>query len=267
MSNLFKRVVELYADDKLFAGDDFTIYFNIPFDDGGDPNAAEVSIYNLTDQSINDIKKDSKIVLNAGYDGDYGSILLGDAKKIITEWERVDKITTIHVLDGPKEWLNTIFKRTYKEGIKASQILNDVLASTGLEIGAYKLPVDREYKGGKTINTTLQKAIAQIAKDCGAKSHVTRGKIFVRPKNEGDNIGFVLNSENGLIASPTPIEKEENGKVIKGYKITSLLNHRITTDSLIEITSKTANGVFRVESGKHFANGLVFYTESEVYPA
>jgi len=266
MSNLFRRVVELYADKKQFGGD-FTIYFDVPFDDGDDANVAEIKIYNLTTQSINEIKKGSKIILNAGYSGDAGSILLGEAQTVKTEWERVDKITTITVLDGSESWLKMPIKKTYKEGIKAKQILNDILAITGLEIGAVNLPTNKVYKGGKTINTTLQKAIAQIAKDCGAKTHVNRGKIFIRPKNEGDNIGFVLDAEHGLISSPMPIEKEDKQKnIIKGFKVVSLLNHRIATDSLLQIKSKTANGIFRVESGKHYANGRAFYTEMECYP-
>lgn len=278
MSNeLYGRKIEFFAGSKQFIGEDFTIYFDVPFDDAEDANVATVNVYNLAEATINEFKQGQKIVLNAGYEGDVGAVLLGEAKGIKTEWDGVDKITKIEVLDGSEKWLNTPIQKTYKAGIKGKQILNDILAIAGLEIGVFNLPVNKVYQGGKTIKSKLSTAIASIAKDCGAKVHVNRNKIFIRPKNEGNKMGFVLDAEHGLIASPTPIKKEvETGekdatgaakkKTINGWKVVCLLNHRITTDALIQVKSKTANGIFRVESGKHSHNGDDFYTEMEVYP-
>jgi hypothetical protein len=168
------------------------------------------------------------------------------------------------------------YKKTFTKGTAAKTILSDMLANTGLQIGAFSLPTNYVYRSGKTITGKLSAVIKSIANDCGAKAHVTRGKIYIRPKNEGDNLGFILDANSGLIASPTPIEKEvdagkdKDGKPIKkkkqGWHVVTLLNHRITTDALVDITSRTANGIFRVESGKHISNGGDFATEMEVYP-
>lgn len=264
MSNLYGRKTELLIDGKKY--DEFTIHFNVEFSDGDDVNVAEVEIYNLSDTSINNIKNGSKVILNAGYKEDVGAILLGECKGAKTHWENVDKITTIQVIDASEEWLDKRINRTYKEGITSKQVLNDVLSTVTLEIGVFKLKEDKTYIGGKTVNKTLKEAVKMIANDSGSKVHVNRGKIFIRPKNEGDDIGFVLNKERGLISSPTTIEKEEGETTVRGWKVVSLLNHRITTDAKLKIESKTANGVFRVEKGKHISNGDDYYTEMEVYP-
>ncbi len=266
MAELFGRKIELITGTKSFTNEDFTIYFDVPFSDSEDANIAEIEIYNLKDSTINEIKKGSNVILNAGYEGDVGAVLLGEVKNSFAEWDSVDKITTIDVLDGGGKWLSTPIKRTYKPGITAKQVLNDLLSVTGLEIGAFSLPNNKVYPGGKTVDDKLSRAIAYIARDCGAKTHTNRGKIFIRPKSEGDSIGFVLNSERGLIASPTPTEKEVDGETVKGWEVKSLLNHRITTDSVLIIESKTANGQFRVESGAHKHDGSDFYTEMVVYP-
>lgn len=266
MSDLYMRKTECYVEQLLFSMDDLTIYFDVPFDDGEDANIAEINIYNLSNESVNEITKDSSIILNAGYDGDIGAILLGVAKYVKTEWQGMDKITTIQCLDGSDDWIGMTIQRTYKEGITAEQVLNDIVSSTGLQIGAFNLPVNYVYSGGKTIKSTLKQAIVDIAKDCEAKAHVNKGKIFIRPKDEGDNIGFVLDADHGLISSPSPIEKENDGVTRKGFKVKCLLNHRISTDSLLEISSKTANGIYRVENGRHYANGHDYYTEMEVFP-
>lgn len=271
----YGRVKELYVDTRKFDGEDFTILFNVTFDDDGEANVSEVKIYNLKDSTINTIKKDSRIVLNAGYKGDAGAILLGIIKQVKTDWSGVDRITTMQVLDGTEAWFSLPIKKTYKAGSTAKDILADITKMTGLQIGALKLPKNYVYKSGKTINGKLKDIIKSVAKDCGAKAHVTRGKVFVRPKDEGDNIGFVLDTDHGLISSPTPIEKEvetdkkdKAGNKIKvkknGWSVKCLLNHKITTDALIRVQSKTANGMFRVASGKH--NGDSFETEMEVWP-
>lgn len=276
MSNLLGRKVELIAGNKTFDADEFGIYFDVPFSDSAEPNVALIEIYNLKETTTNELKKGLKVILNAGYKNDVGSIFLGEIQLQETNWQRVDKRTTLTAMDSGEKWFKTPVKRTYKAGIKGKQILVDLLARTGLETGALDVTVNKTYKGGKTVNTTLSKAIEEIAKDCGVKMHINKGKIYIRPKNAGDNIKFLLDAAHGLISSPTPIEKEvvsgkdEKGqpitKTVNGWNVVTLLNHRISTDALIEITSKTANGLFRVESGKHYFGGSSFYTEMEVYP-
>lgn len=271
MSELFLRKVEVTAGAKKFSGDDFTIYFDIPFDDGPDANIAEIEIYNLTDQTIAAINKGTKIFVNAGYKGNVGVILIGEAGLIRTDWQRPEKITTMMVLDANDKWMQQDIKKTYKEGITGLQILNDLLPKTGLKIGALKLPSNKVYTGAKTIDQKIGKAIVEVAKDCGAKIHVNKGKIFIREKSEGDKTGFLLDQDHGLIGSPTSIEKKEtlpSGKKVirKGWLVTALLNHNFATDAIIKISSKTANGFFRIEKGNHRSNGYSYYTEMEVYP-
>lgn len=99
--------------------------------------------------------------------------------------------------------------KTYAAGIRGRDILNDLLKRTKLDIGALKLPKNKLYKSGKTFETTLSEAIAEVALDCGAKVHVTRRKIYIRPKNDGNNIRFIINKDRGLIGSPTRIERDE----------------------------------------------------------
>lgn len=278
MSNLYGRKIEVIAGSKSFNNDDFHILFDVPFDDGPEPNIAEIKIYNLKTQTITELKKGTKVTLNAGYQKDVGAIFLGEIQIPQTKWNGVDRITQMDCMDSGEAWFKKEINRTYKAGMTGQQVLNDLLSQTGLKAAVIKLGFRKVYQNGKTVKGKLIDGIMEVAKDCGAKVHVNRGKIFIRPKNDGDNIRFVLDSATGLVGSPTPVEKEERYDVIekgkrvqktrtrRGWKIISLLNHRITTDSLIQVKSKTANGTFRVESGKHICGGSSFYTETEVYP-
>lgn len=269
---LYGRMIELTVGGKQFKSgiglDGLTILFDVPFDDDKEPNVGTIKVYNMADSTIAAIKKNLPIILNAGYQSDVGGILLGFVEKVQTTWEGVDKVTELTVIDGVEKWYNLPIKKTYAPGTTGNAILTDLVKQTGLEIGSFVLPSDRPYRGGKAFNTKLRNAIAEIAKDCGAKVHVTRGKVFIRPKNEGQTIGFVIDKDHGLISSPTPIEKDiGKGKqktLVQGWKVITLLNHRITTDAILQIKSKTANGMFRVEAGRH--DGSSFLTEMEVYP-
>lgn len=294
MSELYIRKTQLIAGSRKFSADDLTIYFSVPFDDGPEINLAEVQIYNLSDSTIAELKKGDKVVLDAGYKDDSGSILEGATQLIYTEWSGVDRITELTIADAHDNWMRKEIDKTYKENITALQILNDLIPHTGLKVGALKLPLNMKYESGKTVEGIIGRTIVEIAKDCNAKVHVNKGKIFIREKSEGDKIAFVLDKRHGLIGSPTPIEKEETYNVLgkkkvvktvkkkkvttyvdeytektrvkKGYKVVSLMNYNFTTDVIIKIVSRTANGYFRIESGSHESGGSNYYTEMEVFP-
>lgn len=293
MVNLYRRKVEVIAGTRKFLGEDFTIKFEVPFDDGPDPNIPEIKIYNLKGDTIKAIKGKQKVVINAGYKDDAGALFVGEVKQRITKWSGVDKVTTISCIDGGEKWFTKKYKKTYKKGVTAHTILNDLIKQTGLKAAVLKLPKNKTYKGGKVVDATLATSILEVAKDCGAKMHVTRGKMYIRPKSDGDKTRFIVNKANGLIGSPTEIEKQEKYTVIEkekkkkkvkgktvvtykdkkvektrtrhGWKVVCFLNHRITTDALITIDSTTAKGTFRIESGVHKSDGNTFYSEMEVF--
>lgn len=270
MPELFGRITELLVKGRKFTNDDFTIYFEIPFDESPIDNVTKIQIYNLTDSTIHSFAGGPNVILNAGYTGDVGAVFLGWSKGVSTAWSGLDRIATITAADGADAYYSFPLKKTYAKGTKAKAIISDLSTITGIKIGAVNLPVDYVYKSGKAVKGKFSEVLASIAKDCGAKAFIRNGQIFVRPPKEGKSIGFVLDSEHGLIGSPTPVEKEitEKKKKVKlqGWKVVCLLNHRITTDALIRITSLTANGTFRVSSGRHYSNGSDFITEMEVYP-
>ena len=155
--------------------------------------------------------------------------------------------------------------KTYQAGTKASYIMADLASILDLEVGEINPKNDIEYKLGKSISGRVEWALKRLVKDTESKMYINKGRIFIRDKNKGTETGFLLNSDTGLISSPEKIEEEdEKGNKIIKYKVQSLLNHKISVDSLIQIESKTINGNYRVESGVHTGD---FITEMIVVPA
>ena len=262
MAKYWMQKADVLVAGKKFTKDDFEIDFLVNFDDDPEPNISNVMIYNLSDTTIALLKKGEDIILNAGYEGDVGTILLGTIDKQETTWEGIDKVTKLTVGEGSDKWLKAYVNKAYAPGTTSKAILADLAGMFGMELGELQLVNNLTYARGRSVSGMLQSVMRQIVGETGSKFHISQGKILIRLWEAGTQTGFVLNSDTGLIESPQPFEEEINGKKISGYRVRMLLNHRITVDSILQIQSKTANGTFRVRKGSH--SGADFITEVEV---
>lgn len=255
-----------------------TIKFSVPFGDDEKVDTIDIQVYNLKDETINAITTNKAAILSAGYVDDNGVIFSGTLKKKGTKWEGLDKITTFKCIDCTLDYTRGVIKRTYGRNTPASLILRELALDAGLAIGDIDLPVDFIYRSGKALNGKIKILISEIAKDCEAKLHINKGRIYVRDRSKGDKLCLDISKNTGLIDEPEEIEEEvkdekkskttASKKKLKGYKIKMLLNHKITTDVIIKLTSRKVNGVFRVSKGEHKVDtsGTEYYTECEVVP-
>ncbi|MCL2617916.1 MAG: hypothetical protein FWD98_02560 [Defluviitaleaceae bacterium] len=264
MSDSWIRQCEIIAGGRRFGGDALDVEFSVPFDDDEEPDIATATIYNLAESSVNSIRKDQSVIINAGYRGDVGTIFKGTLQKTATRWVGVDKVTELTVGDGSLQWQTKHVSEAYGEGITASAILGDLTGRFGLELGRLELVNDLTYPTGRIIDAMLKDAVTQIVRECGTEFKISKGRIFIMPTSAGNPTGFVLNKDTGLIGSPEVFEKEEDGATYKGFKARMLLNHRITVDSIIQVQSRTANGTYRVLKGRHRCSRSDYLTEIEV---
>lgn len=277
MSNLYMRKTTFLVSGREIT-DPLTIKFSVPFGDNEKVDTIDIQVYNLKDETINAIATNQVAILSAGYIDDNGVIFSGSLKKKETKWEGLDKVTTFKCIDCTLDYTQGVIKRTYARNTPASLILRELARDAGLAIGDIDLPVDFIYRSGKTLNGKIKFLVSEIAKDCKAKLHINKGRLFCRDSKKGDSLGLDISKETGLIDEPEEVEeetKDEKGsnlkndkKKIKGYKIKMLLNHRITTDVIIKLTSRNVSGVFRVSKGEHKGDtsGTDYYTECEVVP-
>lgn len=272
MPNLFMRKTSFIVGGKEIT-DPLTIKFNVPFGDNEEVDTIDIQVYNLSDSTINAIATNTRAILSAGYVDDNGVIFNGTLKKKETHWGDLDKITTFKCIDSTEDYTKAVYKKTFARNTPASMILRELAQAAGLSIGDIDLPVDFIYRSGKVLNGKIKDLASEIAKDCEAKLYINKGRMFVRDQSKGDNLGLDISKETGLIDEPEEIEEEaadenESNKVIKGYKIKTLLNPRITTDVIIKLTSRKISGVFRVSKGEHKGDtsGQEYYTECEVVP-
>lgn len=254
------------------------IRFNIPFSNAEEPDVAEVTIYNLSDATIADIKKDGYLLVDAGYKemGNKANIFTGEIEDVEVNWNGLDKEVRITATDGGKAWRTKAGSHTYKNGTKASQIMKDLAEDLGYEVVAIEPKNDIEYPLGKTVIGLASTSLRQIVKDTESKMFVNKNRIVIRPSEKGYETGFVLNADSGLVGSPTQ-KKDESGDKIDStgrekdkkkneetkqtWVVTSLLNPKFETDSVIKVESKALSGLCIVKNGRHTEE---FNTEMEV---
>lgn len=241
--------------------------FDIPFDDNLEANEGEIIVYNLSNNTIKQLKSNAKISITAGYEGDTGVIFSGYIRKSKTAREGADKITTIKVIDdiGEKKALEL----SKNSGVKASTILKELLEKTGLPIAKFKVKRDWTYDSDVSIDETLEAAIKKYSEVCGVSTFTRNGNIYCCALSDLDkDTMFSVTEDTGMIGSPTPFEEESQSEdykdTLKGYEVTMLLQHRMAAGAVVRMKSNDYSGVFRVKSGRHTFNESECVTEIKI---
>ena len=265
---MFGRVAVIRSGNVTLKSEELDIEFVVPFDDDAEANEAEMIVYNLSKSTIQGLKYNSVITIEAGYKGDTGLIFSGYISKVTTKTQGLDKITTIKAISDTDLQERDITEISYKAGTKASYILKDLVSKIKLPVAVFKVRRDYTYKDKTKVDGGLMDNIRKYAEVCGVSVYINNGKIYVRHISEGENISFVIKPETGLI-SVEDFEEEVTGEdykdTVKGWEIECLLQHRLTTAAIVTLQSQNANGRFRVCSGEHRFNPSEAITKAKMY--
>ena len=260
-----KAIIE--SEGVSISSETLDVEFVVPFDDDLEPNEAEIIIYNLSDNTIKQLKKDAAVSITAGYADDTGVLFSGFITAIETSYDGADRATKIKALDDIKDY--AIESKTYAKGTKASYILKQLIAKTGIPVAVFEPRRDHTYKDSQTVDGDLMENIKKYAAVCGISVYVSKSKIYARYIKEGDNLNFTLSADSGLIGYPSPyteeVKAEDFTETVNGYKAEMLLQHRMCAGAIIDLQSKMASGSFRVCSGVHRFSIDEAITEVKMY--
>lgn len=262
--DLIGHSVSIQTGGMTILNDTFDCEFDIPFDDDTEANEAEVVIYNLSDGTIQNIKKDAPLTVTAGYGSDTGIIFNGFISKVRTYYSELDKVTEIYALDSMDLKERDIESISYGAGTAAGFILKDLIGRVGLPLAVFSIKRDYAYKDGTTADGGLMENIRKQAEVCGVSAYICKGQIYVRHITEGDVLGFSLSGDTGLL-SLCEFEEEQTAEdftdTVHGYEMTMLLQHQVTTASLLNVKSRNVAGAYRVREGSHTYDGTDFLTK------
>ena len=263
-SGLYHHTVTIKIGDITIDNEELDCEFDIPFDDDTEADEAEIIVYNISDTTIQNIKRDAQISVTAGYGDDTGIIFSGIISKVRSYYSGNDRVTEIYAIDQAVLKERELKSKSYAKGTKASKILQDLISQVGIPVAVFAPKRDHTYKDKSTVDGGLMENIRKYAKVCGVSAYICKGQIYARHILDGDGLDFTLSSDTGLL-SLSEFEDEQTAEdfkdTVKGYEMTMLLQHRITTASLIHVQSRNVTGVYRVREGSHTYDGTDFLTK------
>lgn len=240
------------------AGLDFS--FEIPFEDSDEPPVATLSVTNLSPNTRAGIKRNDPVVLNAGYEGDIGCILIGKVVGLKHKQSNTDWTSTLTVQPCADEILNSLVNKTYAENTVASAMIQDLLNIFGVEVAKCELTIDQVYARGRVCQGKMKQVLTEIiVNECQSRFIIRpTGQVYITKSDDGINTGVYLTPSLGLLRSDEekvsiPLETDQTDKERKDDTISRscLLNYRISTAEVVKIQSADLNGRFLVVKGKH----------------
>ena len=258
------RAATLVIGSNKYDLDGLDFSFDIPFEDSEEPPVATVKVTNLSANTRNNIKKNDPVVLNAGYVGDVGCILVGKVVGLKHKQNNVDWTTTLTVQPCAEEILGRLVNKTYTENMKASAMVRDLLNIFGVEVAKCELSIDVRYPRGRLCRGNLKQVLNEIiVLECKSR-FITRttGQVYITKAEDGINNGLLLTPATGLLRAdeeqvPIPIETDANSQKTgedrdeDTISRSCLLNYRIATAEVAKVQSSDLNGRFIVVKGKH----------------
>ena len=258
------RAATLVIGHNKYSLENMDFSFEIPFEDTDEPPVATIKVTNLAASTRAGIKRNDPVILNAGYEGDVGCLLVGKVVGLTHKQSNVDWVSTFTVQPCADEILGSRINKTYAKNTKASVIIRDLLNIFGVEVAKCELSKDKVYPRGRVCRGKMKQVLTEIiVNECKSRFIIrASGQIYITAANGAINNGVVLTSATGLLRSDEekvtiPLETKENSQK-KGkdreddwISRSCILNYRIATAEQVKIQSKDLNGKFVVKEGKH----------------
>ena len=249
----FDKITKLTIGNSDFS--DFKVDFSYRI--GIEDKVGELTLilYNLTQTTIDTLKKGTEIQFSYGYGDEAISFFNG----LIDNYVHQNGVTSETEITcfGYSETIFKTISRSYAANTNASYVINDICTVTGLKLQQLELNNNLTYSKGYNVYTKPIIALQSIAKSCGSKLTVRGENIFIYKNQIGMKAGIEFDYDSGLLAPPNTIQssiamdREAAGETDKNHKepsathlITTLANPSVFKHDVIKVLGK----LYRVES-------------------
>ncbi|NMM53531.1 phage protein [Paenibacillus aquistagni] len=259
MASMYRRQCEVLIGSYQFRYGEIAMRISVEFDDDKEPNESTIELYNLSKHTLANLKTGMKVIVNAGYGNDLGTVLQGKIVEVRTQREQMDRVTTLQVKDVVNSSKVTL-QQSYRPGTKASEIIRDLLSRAKISHGPIQLDQDYTYTQGFTVKGDALEAVQRAAKACGTSTYTKQGQLRFRSKHHSASMTLELSPASGLIESPESFEEEK----VKGVRVKSLLHYRLYAGAKLRLVSEDFEGDYKVKKGRHTLSDDEFTTEVDL---
>lgn len=283
MMKLWKQVRLITIGEIVFDYDELDVEFEVKCTDDNKSDLATIKLYNLSDTTLQKLKLNQDVSIDAGYRDIHGVIFNGIVESISTSRDENDFITTIEATPNNRAYANTIINRQFKAGIKASEVIKQIGTMCNFTMDIKELGKDTVYPNGKVFSGRLSNVIPILARDTGTICRFTNTTIEFKLPNKAYSSVLHLGAEQGLIRIDKKMDKadikekeKKKGPEAKSknnssfdkksnkskFDIECLLVPLIKIGQLLEIESTLFKGQVVVKECSFVASGLESFTVS-----
>ena len=280
MGEFFNRSFSLNLGGKLIASESvdgnanhpLRVVFSIERDLTREPNAAEVTIYNLSETSRAKVADRAiQATLEAGHSGRSSTIFAGRLEYGSTSRDGPDWVTTFEATDGAKELRESRINLSFQPGIGVADVIKRAAEAMGVNVGNVADKVSsgnirgaiQEFGNGIVLSGNATDQFDKVAKSLGYEWSVQDGEIQLLEQGgvTDENQAVKLTSSTGLIGSP---QSGDDGVV----EVRALLVPGLTPGRRVQVQSREVDGFFRVERTVYTGDtrGQDWYADLEVKP-
>lgn len=251
MTNIFGRRYAIHIDNALFLSSDdrkdpLQIKFNVSGNFGGAIPLADISIINLSRDSINRLValRGKPIELSAGYTDGFGPIFKGRIVNVesVRDGKGTEVRTTLYCFDGALESQSKLCIRTFAAGTRYAEIV-DFVARDFFGVKPILIGFSEAFKesmgvalGGYSISVPHKYALNNLALDGKFEWFIKDSQVVLYEL--GADLGGVavkISPNNGLVGGA---ELSEHG-IILSVRLNTKLN--IGTPVRIDSEAKSIN--------------------------
>lgn len=280
MMKLWKQVRLITIGEIVFDYDELDVEFEVKCTDDNKSDLATIKLYNLSNTTLQKLKLNQDVSIDAGYRDLHGVIFNGILESISTSRDENDFITTIEATPNNRAYANTIINRQFKAGIKASEVIKQIGTMCNFTMDIKELAKDTVYPNGKVFSNRLSNVVSILARDTGTISRFTNTTIEFKLPNKAYSNVLHLGAEQGLIRIDKKMDKadikEKKGPQVESknksnvdkkiskskFDIECLLVPLIKIGQLLEIESTLFKGQVIVKECSFVASGLENFTVS-----
>ncbi len=221
------------------------IKFTVKKSDVQTPNVADIRVYNLATETalsiLTNLAPDynasnpirGRVILQAGYEGNYGVLFQGNIKQVILGRESAtDTFVEILCGDGDRAYNFAVVNQTLAAGSLPMDQVNAAVAQTlphGVGLGYTGSFNPAKLPRGKSMYGNARNYLRSVAQNNGQAWSIQDEKInFVPVHSYLPGTRVVLTSKTGLIETPNQTNE--------GANIKCLLNPQIKVGGLIDIS-------------------------------
>lgn len=202
------------------------------------PNAADITVYNLSEQTAWQVKSQfKKVTLQAGYDSNYGVIFQGNIKQVIIGKENQTE-TFIEIIagDGDLAYNFAVVATSIKAGSTPNDEINACVAATaplGVTAGGNStIAGGLQRPRGKVMFGNARDLLRGVAKTNNYNWSVQNEQVqFVPAKSYLPGTAVLLTAATGMIGTPQ--------QTTQGVNVKCLLNPFIKINGRVQLDNKT----------------------------